>query len=62
MNWAIKIISKTLMTKISHILWVGYDNGVTTKVFTVVHYFLPNYDNIQCYYSKKVISKERGKS
>ena len=27
MNWAIKIISKTLMTKISHILWGGYDKG-----------------------------------
>ena len=25
MNWAIKIISKTLMTKISHISWGGYD-------------------------------------
>ena len=30
MNWAIKIISKTLMDKISHISW-----GVTTKAFTV---------------------------
>ena len=27
MNWAIKIISKTLMTKISHISWGGYDKG-----------------------------------
>ena len=32
MNWAIKIISKTLMTKISHISWgettkEGYDKG-----------------------------------
>ena len=27
MNWAIKIISKTLMTKISHISWWGYDKG-----------------------------------
>ena len=31
MNCAIKIISKTLMTKISHISW-----GVTTKAFTVI--------------------------
>ena len=30
MNWVIKIISKTLMTKISHISW-----GVKTKAFTV---------------------------
>ena len=27
MNWPIKIISKTLMTKISHIPWGGYDKG-----------------------------------
>ena len=27
MNWAIKIISKTLMTKISYISWGGYDKG-----------------------------------
>ena len=27
MNWVIKIISKTLMTKISHISWDGYDKG-----------------------------------
>ena len=27
MNWLIKIISKTLMTKISHISWGGYDKG-----------------------------------
>ena len=27
MNWAIKIISKTLMTKISHVSWGGYDKG-----------------------------------
>ena len=27
MNWAIKIISKTLMNKISHISRGGYDNG-----------------------------------
>ena len=35
MNWAIKIISKTLMTKISHISWGGYDNcfyGINTTV------------------------------
>ena len=31
MNWEIKIISKTLMAKISHISW-----GVTTKAFTVL--------------------------
>ena len=37
MNWAIKIISKELMTKISHISWGGYDKGgVTTKAFTVL--------------------------
>ena len=27
MNWTIKIISKTLMAKISHISWGGYDKG-----------------------------------
>ena len=27
MGWAIKIISKTLMTKISHVSWGGYDKG-----------------------------------
>ena len=27
MNWAIKIISKILMNKISHISWGGYDKG-----------------------------------
>ena len=27
MNWAIKIISKAFMTKISHISWGGYDKG-----------------------------------
>ena len=27
MNWAIKVISKTLMTKISHISWGSYDKG-----------------------------------
>ena len=32
MNWNIKIISKTLMIKISHISW-----GVTTKAFMVKH-------------------------
>ena len=43
MNWEIKIISKTLMTKISHISWGGYEKGglrergVTTKAFTVVN-------------------------
>ena len=34
MNWAIKIISKTLMTEISHILW-----GVTTKGVTIIGFF-----------------------
>ena len=27
MNWAIKIITKTLMNEISHISWGGYDKG-----------------------------------
>ena len=27
MNWVIKITSKVLMTKISHISWGGYDKG-----------------------------------
>ena len=31
MNWVIKIISKTLITKISYISW-----GITTKAFTVL--------------------------
>ena len=33
MNWEIKIISKTLMTKISHISWRGYDKGGYDKGF-----------------------------
>ena len=32
MNWVIKMISKSLMTKISHVSW-----GVTTKAFTVTN-------------------------
>ena len=36
MNWAIKIISKSLITKILHISWEGYDKGwVTIKDFVV---------------------------
>ena len=31
MNWEIKIISKTLMTKISHISWGVTTKGVTKK-------------------------------
>ena len=31
MNWAIKIISKTLMTKISHISWRGYYKGFYSR-------------------------------
>ena len=31
MNWEIKIISKTLMTKISHISRGGYDKGFYCK-------------------------------
>ena len=27
MNWAIEIISKALMAKISHVSWGGYDKG-----------------------------------
>ena len=27
MNWTIKIVPKTLMTKISHVSWGGYDKG-----------------------------------
>ena len=42
MNWAVKIISKILMTKISHISWGVTTKGVTTKgvttkAFTVYH-------------------------
>ena len=33
MNWKIKIVSKTLMTKISHISWGGYDKGGYDKGF-----------------------------
>ena len=33
MNWAIKIITKTLMTKISLISWGGYDKGGYDKGF-----------------------------
>ena len=33
MNWTIKIISKTLMTKISHISWGGYVKGGYDKGF-----------------------------
>ena len=37
MNLEIKIISKTLMTKISHISWGGLrQRGITTKAFTVL--------------------------
>ena len=31
MNWAIKIISKTLMIKILHISWGDYDKGGYNK-------------------------------
>ena len=31
MNWTIKIISKTLMTRISHISWGGYDKSFYGK-------------------------------
>ena len=34
MNWEIKIISKALMTKISHISWGVTTKGVTTKGVT----------------------------
>ena len=34
MNWNIKIISKTLMIKISHISWGGYDKGFYGKAFS----------------------------
>ena len=27
MNWAINMISKSLMAKISHVSWGGYDKG-----------------------------------
>ena len=39
MNWEIKIILKTLMTKISHISW-----GVKTKAFTVIQILTFFYD------------------
>ena len=42
MNWAIKIISKTLMTKILHISW-----GVTTKAFTAMHWQNSSIKNIK---------------
>ena len=42
MNWAIKIISKTLMTEIFPISW-----GVTTKAFTVFEIFIENEDKIK---------------
>ena len=42
MNWAIKIISKTLMTKISQISW-----GVTTMAFTVYRYLIKNNTQIK---------------
>ena len=37
MNWKIKIIWKTLITKISHISWEGYDKGFygTLKILSV---------------------------
>ena len=35
MYWAIKFISKTLMSKILHISWGVTTKGVTTKAFTV---------------------------
>ena len=54
MNLAIKIILKTLMTKIAHISW-----GVTTKAFTIIKFIkiskdvqlrsvLPNWEFVIC--------------
>ena len=44
MNSKIKIISKTLMTKISHVSWGGVKTkGVTTKAFTVFRSHVMNY-------------------
>ena len=36
MNWAIKMISKSLMTKISHVLWGGYDKGFYGNLFVSI--------------------------
>ena len=36
MNWAIKIISKTLMTKNSYISWGGYDKGFYGKYYNAI--------------------------
>ena len=33
MNWVIKMISKSIMTKISHVSWGGYDKGGYDKGF-----------------------------
>ena len=45
MNWAIKIIPKSLMTKISSISWGGYDKGFYGNLDLVENKF-GKYDNL----------------
>ena len=40
MKWTIKINSKTLMTKVSHISWGGYDKGFYGNTFDIERYIL----------------------
>ena len=46
MNWKIKIISKTLMTKISHISWGGYDEGFYGNLILLSNKFIPYQNDI----------------
>ena len=55
MNWAIKIISKTLMTKISHISWRVTTKGATTKAFTVFTFDLGDVNFLFCELSLKLV-------
>ena len=58
MNWAIKIISKTLMTKIFPISWVGYDKGGFDKGFYGNWFNIINFNrfiiNLSLKYSIKI--------
>ena len=37
MNWVIKIISKALMTKISHTSWGSYDKGFYGNILYIAN-------------------------
>ena len=56
MNWEIKIISKILMIKISHISWGSYDKGFTiisvNLNIIITKNFVFKYSIICTYYCK----------